>query len=133
MGKVRQKFVQSLHLILGALLLLYSVAAFFSILRGGNFSYSFLFFPGFVEMLLMALGVLMMKHAIQVKQEHRLLDFFIGIVLFFFGVIPIAATLGLSYFLPVVVDLEPSMFVLTIVLFFSSLYFLVDSFTSKLL
>ena len=127
MGKAREKkFIVGLHLILGGLLFLYSIAAFFSVLRGGEFSYSYLFFPAFVEMLLLALGVLMIKGSVTIKGDHKLVDFVIGIFLFFFGILPIATALGLSYVLPFTLDLEPSMIVLVVVLFFSSLYFLVD-------
>ena len=120
---LKEKSVLSLQLIFVLFFVIYSIAAFFSWLRGNE---SILFTSLFVEMLLVVLGIFMIWQSFKIKKAFRGINLFVGLVVSLFGLFPIILNLGLLNILPWTLDFSPNFFMLVVILFFSSIYFVVD-------
>lgn len=87
------------------------------------------FSAGFLEVLLMLIGIFFIREAVRNKgSAQRTVHFFVGLFLFFFAIFPIFQTIGLLRYLPVHIDLAVSPVLLSVLLFFSGVFFLVDRF-----
>ena len=127
--KLKDKFILSLYFLLGLFFIIYSVANFFAYLRGNI--HPILNSVILLEMLIFTLGVIFLRMGILGGVEKRIIDFFIGLFLVVFGLFPILINLGLLNFLPMKLEMEVSVLLLNLVLFFSSVYFVVDMYFGK--
>ena len=119
---IQEKTLRGFQFIFGIALLIYSV-----LLLVGDFQgKTFLFFSPFVlEILVLLLGLFFIRDGLFARKKH-LVSFLVGFFLFFLGLFPILVDADLLDFLPVHVELTVSPFLLSLLLFFSSAYFLVD-------
>ena len=115
----------SLYFLFAIVVLILSVLSFLSYLSDGALFSEHFFSLLFLELVLLAFSVVFFRLAILAKGEGILL-FVIGGFLFLFGLLPLLASFGLLRFLPVIVELEPSPFLLASLLFFSSVFLIVD-------
>jgi hypothetical protein len=120
---LKEKSVLSLQLIFILFFVIYSIAAFFSWLRG---DVGVLFTSLFAEMLLVLLGVFVIWQSFKRKKDFKKVNFFVGWVVALFGLFPIILNLGFLNFLPWTLDFSPNFLMLVVILFFSSIYFAVD-------
>ena len=120
---LKEKSVLGLQLIFVLFFVIYCIAAFFSWLRGEG---GVLFTSLFVEILLIFLGGFMLLQSFKRKKDFRGINFFIGLFVILFGLFPIVLNLGLLNFLPITLEFSPNFLFLVIILFFSSIYFVVD-------
>ena len=124
-GKDRKGVILGWYLLLGLLLIAYSIVAFLAELRGGT-EPLFLLSSSALQLLLVALGAILLRTAWKFGKKINFVNMLVGLFLVIFGALPIALELGLSRVLPYTLDLKTSVLMLTLVLFFSSLYFIVD-------
>ena len=96
--KFKEKFALSLYFLLVLFFIIYSVANFFSYLRGNV--HPILNSVALLEILIFTLGIVFLRMALLGGVEKRIVDFFIGIFLVVFGLFPILVNLGLLNFLP---------------------------------
>jgi hypothetical protein len=114
------------YLLLGIILIIYSIVSFFSWLQGNV--YPFLVSLNVTEIMLVVLGLFAIKKMFRSKEEGKMANFFVAICLIVFGALPIALQLGLSKILPFTLELKPSFPILTMLMFFGSVYFVVDQY-----
>ncbi|MDP3919167.1 MAG: hypothetical protein Q8Q35_04685 [Nanoarchaeota archaeon] len=126
--KLKDNFKSSWYIILGGIFIVYSLVAFFTFLRGRLEDSNFIFVIELVEMMLIVLGIVFIRANFKLKSEYKWLNIFIGGILVLLGVVPILVSLKLLFFLPVNIALEPSYLLLVLVLFFASIYFVVDQY-----
>jgi hypothetical protein len=127
MGKKGEKNTNNgLYFILGVILIIYSIANFFALLRGTT--YPFLITFSVTELMLIALSVMLFQRTFKLKHQARSTSFMVALGLFFFGALPIAIQLGLSYYLPFTIELAPSFIVTNLILFFGAIYFVIDQY-----
>ncbi len=122
--KIKEKFTLTLYFLLVLFFIIYSVANFFAYLRGNV--HPILNSVILLEMIIFTLGIVFLRMALLGGVEKRIMDFFIGLFLVAFGLFPIIVSLGLLNFLPMKLEMEVSVLLLNLVLFFSSVYFVVD-------
>ena len=115
-----------LQIFFGVLLLGFSGCAVLAQF-GREYLPSMFFSSSFIEFLLILLGVIFVIDA--VKHRHlpeKTIRLFVGMVVLLFGALPLFHVLGMLKFLPVIIFLNVSPLVLSLLLFVSALYFVVD-------
>jgi hypothetical protein len=111
-----------------SLFLIIYVAASLFLSLSGNIAYDLFFLPIVIELLLLGFGSFVLYDVFKRKQEHRALHGVVGLFVAFFGLFPLIVDANLLGFLAFNIDFTASSLVLLAILFFSSLYFLVDAF-----
>ena len=127
-GLIKDKAALSVHLFLGLVFVVYSSMALIFQLTASLYTESAIFSYVLIELVLVALGIFLVWDTIKYKRPMRMPNFGIGFFLIFFGIFPLLVDFRLLQFLPFTIEFTVNYILLAVILFFSSLYFVVDRF-----
>jgi hypothetical protein len=127
-GLIKDKAALSVHLFLGLVFVVYSSMALIFQLTASLYMESVIFSYVLIELVLVALGIFLVWDTIKYKRSMRMPNFSIGFFLIFFGLFPLLVDFQLLRFLPFTIEFTVNYILLAVILFFSSLYFVVDRF-----
>ena len=126
-SRLRSAYNGAIHVLIGVLVLVYSVVAMLAELSQSEVFSSFLFYQITLEFVILLFGLWYLKVSL-FNPERKFIGSIISIALVLFGLFPLMNQGGLLKFLPFTVELEVSTFLLGMLLFISSLFFIVDQF-----
>jgi len=124
---IRKKSFFVFHIFLGFVILALGILGFLAQFELEFFIPSAVFSATFLEIFILLVGIFFIREAVQNKKtQERFVHFIIGFSLFFFSLFPLFVSLGILKFLPYYIDLDVSPFVLSLLLFCSGIYMILD-------
>ena len=126
---MRRKSSFLFHIFFGVL---FTLIAVFALLAQAGKEYYFpvsMFSATFLELMLLLLGIFYIYEGVRYKESgYRSVHIFVGLALLALSVFPIFQSVGIFKLLPVYIDFSVSILLLSVLLFFSGLFFLLDRF-----
>jgi hypothetical protein len=126
---IKEKIRLSVNLLIGLVLIIYSsMGMIYNLVVKEQGNYSMFFTDVFLELVIFIFGMYLLYDVFKNRGKMNVVDTIIGIFLIFFGLFPILVNLNLLNFLPFNVEFQQNFFLLSLILFVSSIYFLIDAF-----